>query len=73
MGINELGKQLYDKIGKQLYDKIMEELLMAEPPCKHCKFFKPTITTLSNGMYDGVILCIHGDMCSDFSCFREND
>lgn len=56
-------------------DPIIEERLdlpITEPPCKHCKFFRPRIITDARGVFDGVILCHNeGDMEKDFSCFRD--
>jgi hypothetical protein len=41
-----------------------------EPPCKHCKWFRPRIKTNPTGEFDGVVLCTRpGDMNHDFSCF----
>lgn len=46
-----------------------------EPPCRHCKYFKPRITTDVRGEFDGVIICHKedGEMEHDFSCFRSKE
>lgn len=44
---------------------------VSEPPCKHCKFWRPRITTNRYGHQDGVVLCCNDEMHNDFSCFKE--
>jgi hypothetical protein len=47
------------------------EVNIDEPPCKHCFFFNPRVTTDKNGNFAGVIVCTSDDMNHDFSCFKQ--
>ena len=46
------------------------ELDIKEPPCKHCRHFKPSIITNRHGEFDGVVICCNDDMYHDFSCYE---
>lgn len=42
-----------------------------EPPCTHCQWWAPRVTTNENGVFAGIKLCITpGDMEHDFSCYK---
>ena len=69
MSFNVLVKQaetLYENMEKD-FIKDVENILketFKEPPCKDCKYFKPTYNKL-------LILCQSNNMEKDFSCFEE--
>lgn len=45
---------------------------ITEPPCKHCRSFKPQLRFLEteSGMIsDGVVICHAREMQADFSCY----
>jgi hypothetical protein len=52
-----------------------EILDIPEPPCKDCKNWKPQrefrFIPGKGQEYDGLRLCVAGDMYHDFSCFEE--
>lgn len=51
--------------------KVKEAILdIAEPPCKHCQFWRPHITLVEKtGELYGVRCCAAEDMLHDFSCY----
>lgn len=49
-----------------------EVLPIANPPCATCQFWKPIRIFRASGEFDGV-RCCHGDMCNDFSCWRDRE
>lgn len=59
------------------FDKDAPVLDIKEPPCPHCKFWKPQpvyIWVQHQGMtFDGVRLCHVEEMWEDFSCFKPNE
>ncbi len=50
--------------------RIVELPKLDEPPCKICKFWKPTAVFGIDHLVNDVTCCIKEDMCHDFSCFE---
>lgn len=49
----------------------LEVLPIDEPPCKHCKHWRPLRTYNWNGEFNGLVLChFSGKRPCDFSCFE---
>jgi len=46
---------------------------VSEPPCKHCRNWRPHAKLNSEGDVCGLRCCVAKDMYHDFSCFTEKE
>jgi hypothetical protein len=53
-------------------DQTDEILPIAEPPCKHCKHWRPVRVFAQSGRFEGIAACRADDMHFDFSCYENN-
>lgn len=54
-------------------DLDLSSIKISEPPCKHCKFWKPhrIFRHIESVLfYDGIVCCIADEQHFDFSCFK---
>ena len=54
------------------YKEELKVLPIAEPPCKHCAYWRPRQEYV-RGSYEGVVLCNKSEMHQDFSCYEARE